>query len=66
MVQNGKTELQLVEPKFLTAQEAEAGAGGSRVISPMPGVLDKLMVQPGDVVKSGDALAVIIGRMMTD
>lgn len=62
--ENGKTELQLVEPKFLSAQEAEAGGGGSRVISPMPGVLDKLMVQPGDVVKSGDALAVIIAMKM--
>jgi 3-methylcrotonyl-CoA carboxylase alpha subunit len=46
----------------LSASEASgSGSDKSRVVSPMPGVLDKMLVKPGDAVKAGDSLAVIIG-----
>lgn len=59
----GKTQLDFVQPKFLTADH-DSGASGSRIISPMPGVLEKLFVKPGDTVKKGDSLAVIIAMKM--
>lgn len=60
LFQNGKTELELVQPAFLSAEDMSSSTASS-VVSPMPGVLDKLLVKPGDVVKAGDPLAVIIG-----
>lgn len=63
--QNGKTELELVPPKFLSEQGASDGASvSSKVVSPMPGVLDKLLVKVGDDVKAGDPVAVIIAMKM--
>lgn len=59
---NGKLDFELVQPKFLNAQAEQLGSGGSRVVAPMPGVLEKILVQPGDVVKKGDSLAVLIGE----
>lgn len=60
---NGKTKLEIVQPKFLTSQE-ESGSTGSTVISPMPGVIDKMLVRAGDKVNAGDPLAVIIAMKM--
>jgi len=62
--ENGKTELEFVKPKFLTSMETEAAGGGSKVVSPMPGVLDKILVKVGDEVKAGQAVAVIIAMKM--
>ncbi|ALC45447.1 CG2118 [Drosophila busckii] len=63
-LQNGKLDLELVQPKFLSAQADQLGSGGSRVVAPMPGVLEKLLVKPGDKVKKGDSLAVLIAMKM--
>ncbi|EDV90557.1 methylcrotonoyl-CoA carboxylase subunit alpha, mitochondrial [Drosophila grimshawi] len=63
-LENGKLDLELVQPKFLSAQSDQLGSGGSRVIAPMPGVLEKLLVKPGDKVKKGDSLAVLIAMKM--
>jgi 3-methylcrotonyl-CoA carboxylase alpha subunit len=60
--ENGKIELEFVQPKFLTADSAASTA--NQVVSPMPGVLDKLYVKVGDKVKTGDPLAVIIAMKM--
>lgn len=35
-----------------------------QVVSPMPGVLDKMLVQPGDRVRAGEPVAVIIAMKM--
>lgn len=50
-----------MQPKFLSVQADQFGSGGSRVVAPMPGVLEKVLVKPGDNVKKGDSLAVLIG-----
>jgi len=56
-LQSGKLDFELVQPKFLSAQFDQSGQGGSRVVAPMPGVLEKVLVKPGDQVKKGDSLA---------
>lgn len=58
----GKTELEFVKPKFLTAMDAAQGAGGSKTVAPMPGVIDRILVKPGDKVTAGQSVAVIIGK----
>jgi len=59
----GKIELEFVQPKFLIADAASSNVS-SAVVSPMPGVLDKIHVQVGQKVKAGDPLAVIIAMKM--
>lgn len=51
-------------PKFLSQQNGDDCVGESKVVSPMPGVLDKINVKPGDIVKAGDPVAVIIAMKM--
>ena len=64
LLQTGKTELEIVKPSFLNAAEISGDLNKSSVVSPMPGVLDKLLVKAGDQVKTGDPLAVIIGKFI--
>lgn len=59
----GKTEIEVVPAKFLSSDMAGAVAG-SAVLSPMPGVLDRVFVERGQAVKKGDPLAVIIAMKM--
>ncbi|KAH8306160.1 hypothetical protein KR018_002799, partial [Drosophila ironensis] len=63
-LESGKLDFELVQPKFLSAQVDQLGGGGSRVVAPMPGVLEKVLVKPGDLVKKGDSLAVLIAMKM--
>lgn len=59
----GKLSFEIIQPKFLeTAMDQMGGSAGSRVVAPMPGVLEKVLVKPGDHVKKGDNLAVLIGK----
>ncbi|XP_075145922.1 methylcrotonoyl-CoA carboxylase 1 [Haematobia irritans] len=61
---NGKLAFELVQPKFLDTAVDQSGSSGSKVIAPMPGVLEKVLVKPGDSVKKGDNLAVLIAMKM--
>ncbi|XP_073837377.1 methylcrotonoyl-CoA carboxylase 1 [Musca autumnalis] len=61
---NGKLSFELVQPKFLNTAVDQMGNAGSKVVAPMPGVLEKVLVKPGDKVKKGDNLAVLIAMKM--
>ncbi|RZC41029.1 methylcrotonoyl-CoA carboxylase subunit alpha, mitochondrial, partial [Asbolus verrucosus] len=63
---NGKTEFGREKPSFLSKQEDEASSGDvlDKAVSPMPGVLDKILVKVGDHVKKGDSLFVLIAMKM--
>lgn len=60
----GKTRLEFIQPKFLLSNSDAAGSSGKSVVSPMPGLLEKLLVKTGDSVKQGDPVAVIIAMKM--
>lgn len=62
--ENGQKAFEFVKPKFLTETGQDAVGGGSKVVSPMPGVVDKILVKAGDRVKAGDSVAVIIAMKM--
>ena len=62
--QNGAYRLQLATAKFLELEQAECAATAAGAVAPMPGVVDKVIVMPGDSVKAGDPVAVIIAMKM--
>ena len=63
--QNGAYRVQLATAKFLEQRGAEGGGATPRgAVAPMPGVVDKVIVQPGDRVMEGDPVAVIIAMKM--
>jgi len=62
LLKKGKTELQLTQSKFLTSEDVVDVSKGS-LVSPMPGIIDKIFVNVGDEVKPGQSIAVIIGEL---
>ena len=48
----------------LMMPEKDTSSGASQVIAPMPGLLTKLLVAPGDTVNAGDDVAVIEAMKM--
>lgn len=62
--QNGKTEFSLAQPAFLNEQTTDGSAAGSTIISPMPGVFDKILVKVGDQIEANQPVAVIIAMKM--
>lgn len=62
----GLTSAELIQPKFLNEIGGAGldGAASGSVTAPMPGVLDKVFVKPGDTVKAGTPLAVLIAMKM--
>ena len=60
--QSGLLELSLPVPKYLTSQSSGGSAGDA--VAPMPGVIDKVYVQPGNHVEEGQPMAVMIAMKM--
>lgn len=59
-------QFELPLPQYLLASgmgSATSSTGGA-VVSPMPGVVDKVLVKVNDTVRAGDALAVLIAMKM--
>ena len=59
-------EYKLVESKYLRIQGALSGGSNelNQYVAPMPGLVDKINVKVGDIVKKGDALCVMIAMKM--
>ncbi|XP_025162213.1 methylcrotonoyl-CoA carboxylase subunit alpha, mitochondrial isoform X2 [Harpegnathos saltator] len=57
-------QLIIPTPKFVTAFFSQAEQDSSTTLSPMPGLVDKIFVSKGDVVKKGDSLLVIVAMKM--
>ena len=49
-------------PKYQTSEIA--GSTAADALAPMPGVVDKVYVQPGDVVEEGQPMLVMIAMKM--
>ncbi|KAJ8960836.1 hypothetical protein NQ318_020132 [Aromia moschata] len=63
--ENGKIQFDLYQPKFASEDETESPAGNpNRATAPIPGIIEKLLVEPGDLVKKGDPLFVMIAMKM--
>jgi len=59
---SGSYEFSLPVPKFLSATLSAAGLGDA--VAPMPGVIEKVMVEDGASVSVGDPLVVMIAMKM--
>ena len=55
--------MSLPGPKFETEIRGTAGSAGGAV-APMPGVVEKVFVTPGQSVEAGDPLVVMIAMKM--
>ncbi|XP_031639944.1 methylcrotonoyl-CoA carboxylase subunit alpha, mitochondrial-like [Contarinia nasturtii] len=68
--QNGRNEFSLVLPKFFTecstdgSTDGETDKSSDKVVSPMPGIFDKILVEVGEWVEVGQPVAVIIAMKM--
>lgn len=51
-------------PKYIKEFADQEASVSDAASSPMPGVVDKILVKKGDVVKSGDPLVVIVAMKM--
>lgn len=60
--QEGQHELKLPIPKFMLSTGEAADLGDA--IAPMPGVIEKVTVEPGSKVEKGDPLVVMIAMKM--
>uniref|UniRef100_A0A1I8FZ62 3-methylcrotonyl-CoA carboxylase n=1 Tax=Macrostomum lignano TaxID=282301 RepID=A0A1I8FZ62_9PLAT len=56
--------LQVAPPKWRSAVSGAAAGSGSGVRAPMPGVIEKVLVSPGQAVKEGEPLVTLIAMKM--
>jgi 3-methylcrotonyl-CoA carboxylase alpha subunit len=60
--ENGSIKFQRKLPTFLTQKSGTSY--GDSAVAPMPGVVEKINVKEGDLVKAGDPLVVMIAMKM--
>jgi 3-methylcrotonyl-CoA carboxylase alpha subunit len=60
----GSFPFQVVIPSYLESGSSSELGSSSGVVAPMPGVIEKVMVTEGQVVKPGDSLVVMIAMKM--
>ncbi|XP_054168596.1 methylcrotonoyl-CoA carboxylase subunit alpha, mitochondrial-like [Oppia nitens] len=60
----GSNSFNLIIPEYLRTQSAESESDCKSILSPMPGIIDKILVSEGQAVKSGDNLLVMIAMKM--
>ncbi|KAI5714289.1 hypothetical protein M8J76_014381 [Diaphorina citri] len=60
----GSYQFNLPGKSYSLEPEDSALSDPSKVVSPMPGMVDKVLVQPGQAVKTGDPIMVIIAMKM--
>jgi acetyl/propionyl-CoA carboxylase alpha subunit len=61
-LQDGKHELSYPIPKYMLASKGTVGADDA--VAPMPGVIEKISVEPGAEVQKGDPLVTMIAMKM--
>nr|CAG4643783.1 EOG090X02EP [Lepidurus arcticus] len=59
---DGSVALKLPQPKFLSQIDASKSSGDT--VAPMPGIIDKIMIQDGQQVNTGEPLMVMIAMKM--
>ncbi|XP_058060383.1 methylcrotonoyl-CoA carboxylase subunit alpha, mitochondrial [Anopheles bellator] len=62
--ENGMIAGMIMQPQFLIAESSLSNVDASSVTAPMPGILDRVLVKPGELVKSGTPVAVLIAMKM--
>ncbi|KAG7304478.1 hypothetical protein JYU34_011423 [Plutella xylostella] len=62
--ENGQTVLELAKPKYLGAVGNQAAVNKDSAASPTPGILERVLVKPGDKVTAGQPLFVVIAMKM--
>ncbi|XP_050306869.1 methylcrotonoyl-CoA carboxylase subunit alpha, mitochondrial isoform X2 [Anthonomus grandis grandis] len=60
----GKQQFSIPSPSYTLAEDSESLGGSNKAVAPMPGVLEKVLVNIGDEVKRGDSLFVLIAMKM--
>ncbi|XP_006884114.1 PREDICTED: methylcrotonoyl-CoA carboxylase subunit alpha, mitochondrial [Elephantulus edwardii] len=58
----GTVQIDIPVPKYLSSVTSEGAQGGTK--APMTGTIEKVFVKPGDKVKAGDSLLVMIAMKM--
>lgn len=56
--------IELIKDTDWSSDTSGQASASSQTVSPMPGVVEKINVKKGDVVKKGDPVAVIIAMKM--
>lgn len=64
ILQDRKWKLVVPQPKYVKELTSQNNVVAGAAVSPMPGVVDKILVKKGDKIKSGDSLIVIVAMKM--
>ena len=64
-MQDGKVEFSFHQPDFVSEEDVDSvSTSANRAVAPMPGILEKILVKEGDVVKQGESIFILIAMKM--